>query len=124
MLTKEQAVALRYGQELHHVSKKDSRGAPMRIRVSGKCQTWKTRPNDFKLPVKYGLYENGYITPSNADDWRLTAPMDGPTAIAYMRSVPLTTALWWFIENVGDNNDYRSECFFYLRERVRAESTL
>ncbi len=72
MITKEQAMAAGYGKTLFHVSKKDSRGEPMRIRVSGKCQTWKTRPEDFKLPVKYGMYESGYITPSNAAEWGLT----------------------------------------------------
>lgn len=31
------------------------------FRVSGKPKTWKTRPNDVKVPVKYGLYENAYL---------------------------------------------------------------
>ena len=35
-------------------------------RANGKCQTWKTRPEDFKLPVKHGLYTYGYITQDNA----------------------------------------------------------
>lgn len=72
MITTAIASSLRHGATLHHVTRKDSTGKqPMRIRVSGKCQTWKTRPDDFKLPVKYGLYENGYITPSNAADWEV-----------------------------------------------------
>ena len=35
-------------------------------RANGKCQTWKTRPNEFKLPIKHGLHEYGYITHENA----------------------------------------------------------
>lgn len=37
-------------------------------RTNGKCQTWKTRPEDFRLPIKYGF--NGpysEVTPRNAD---------------------------------------------------------
>ena len=36
-------------------------------RANGKCKTWKTRPNDFRLPIKYGFYGPcDYITSSNA----------------------------------------------------------
>ena len=41
----------------------------MRVRVNGKCKTWKTRPNDFCLPVKHGLYTYGYIDQNNAAEW-------------------------------------------------------
>jgi hypothetical protein len=37
-------------------------GHLLNVRVSGKPQTWKTRPNEVKVPFKYGLYEYGYIT--------------------------------------------------------------
>lgn len=33
---------------------------------NGRCQTWKTRPDDFRKPVKYGLYDYSAITPENA----------------------------------------------------------
>lgn len=69
MITIDQASNLRRGAILHHVHKKDSRGNPMRVRVSGQCKLWKTRPTEFKLPVKYGLYESGYITHLNASEW-------------------------------------------------------
>lgn len=68
-LTYEQAVALRHGDILHHVNKCNSDGTPMRVRVTGKCQTWKTRPGEFKLPVKYGMYESGYLTAANRTEW-------------------------------------------------------
>jgi hypothetical protein len=33
-------------------------------RVSGKVKTWKTRPGEFRLPVKFGLYSHDTITES------------------------------------------------------------
>ena len=39
---------------------------PANWRANGKCQTWKTRPDEFKLPIKHGLYDYGYITHENA----------------------------------------------------------
>jgi hypothetical protein len=52
-----------------HTSKKNKDNTPMRVRRSGKTQTWKTRPAEFKIPVKYGLYESGYITQDNCHEW-------------------------------------------------------
>lgn len=70
MITKQQAINAEYRDEFFHVSELDSRNEPVKCRVSGKCKTWKTRPNEFKLPVKYGLYQSFYITPENASEWR------------------------------------------------------
>ncbi len=41
----------------------------------------------------------------------------------YLAAIPLVQALWWFIENIGDDipSDVRSELFFELRERYRKE---
>lgn len=52
-----------------HIAKLGSDGAPVRCRASGQCKVWKTRPADFKLPVKWGLYVSFYITPENAHEW-------------------------------------------------------
>ena len=71
MISKEIAVSLKHGQILHHVSVKNADKSPARCRVSGKCQTWKTRPTEFKLPVKHGLCDCFYITEDNAKDWIL-----------------------------------------------------
>lgn len=38
-------------------------------RRNGKTQTWKTRPGDFRVPVKFGLYSYSAITQDNADQW-------------------------------------------------------
>lgn len=84
MITKEQAVALGNGTlhaEIHcEVVRsckrtKGPRGGEKesiaRVRPSGKCKTWKTRPNEFRLPVKYGMWENGAITHQNAGSFHL-----------------------------------------------------
>lgn len=41
---------------------------------------------------------------------------------AYLETLPLVDALFWFIENVNDEDPFRSEYFFRLRERVRDEA--
>ena len=71
MITIQQAVQLKSRAELVHVTLKDSKGAPTRCRVNGKCQTWATRPHAFKLPVKYGLKTCFYITDVNAGEWNV-----------------------------------------------------
>ena len=38
-------------------------------RRNGKTQTWKTRPGDFRVPVKFGLYAYSAITHLDADKW-------------------------------------------------------
>ncbi len=83
-ITKEQAIALGNGslrQEIHcEVVRSCNRTVGprggvdvriVRVRPSGRCQTWKTRPNEFRLPVKYGLYESSAITHDNADQFHL-----------------------------------------------------
>lgn len=69
MLTKDQAMTHR--GTLYHVSLKDSRGAPLQCRTNGACKTWVTRPSEFKLPVKYGMYQYFYITQDSANEWSL-----------------------------------------------------
>jgi hypothetical protein len=62
-------INLRHGDVLLHRSAKSSRGEPVKCRVTGKCKTWKTRPDEFQLPVRHGLRESFYITPANGDEW-------------------------------------------------------
>ena len=71
MITKEIATKLTHRTILHHVKVKNADGTPARCRVNGQCQTWKTRPTEFRLPVKYGLKDCFYLTLSNANDWEL-----------------------------------------------------
>lgn len=37
---------------------------------------------------------------------------------AYLDTLPGVLALWWFMENVHEEHEHRSELFFYCRERV------
>jgi len=62
-------IAQTHRGELWHMSAKNADGTPVRCRITGLCQTWITRPGDFKLPVKHGLRQSFYITPSNAAEW-------------------------------------------------------
>lgn len=70
-VTKAQAVALTHGEVLHHVNKRNRDGSPMRARVSGRCKTWVApwRQQEFRLPVKHGMYDSGYIDENNAGEW-------------------------------------------------------
>lgn len=38
-----------------------------------------------------------------------------------LKGMPLVEALWWFIENVSEDDTSRNAYFFMLRERVRNE---
>ncbi len=69
MLTQEQAAGFYKGKKLYHKTARNADGTAKRCRVNGKLKTWKTRPDDWQLPVKHGLYDYFYITPSNASEW-------------------------------------------------------
>jgi hypothetical protein len=66
MITKSIALS---ASRFEHVSATNADGTPVRCRAMGKCKTWKTRPADFKLPVKYGMYNSFYIDNVNASEW-------------------------------------------------------
>ena len=70
-MTRDDAIKAQYRDEFHHISLKNSDGTPTRCRVNGACKVWKTRPEDFRLPVKHGLQTCFYITPENSDEWNL-----------------------------------------------------
>lgn len=61
MITKEMAVSAKGGTIFYHETLKNADGSPLRGRVNGACKTWKTRPHDFRLPMKHGMYECFYI---------------------------------------------------------------
>ena len=71
-MTRQQAINSNHRQELHHVSLRDGENNPVRCRVNGKCKVWKTRPDDFRLPVKHGFKACFYIELGNADDWEMS----------------------------------------------------
>ena len=71
MITYQQAVLLRRGEILHHVGLKNADGTPARFRVNGACKTWKTRPGQFRVPLKRGMYQHAYLTEHNGDGFVL-----------------------------------------------------
>lgn len=76
-----QAKSLLRGTSVHYTGKHEctrSVGPRGRVtitvtncRVSGEPQTWKRSPEKVKVPIKYGRYENSYITEENLQDWHL-----------------------------------------------------
>ena len=55
--------------ELWHRTARNADGSPVRCRVNGQVKRWERRPNEFRLPVKYGLRECFYLTNRNAAEW-------------------------------------------------------
>jgi hypothetical protein len=70
MVTKEQAMRCRYFHFGTCERHKGPRGGVTEHiecwRGNGQCKTWKTRPNDFQLPIKHGLYTYNCIDQSNS----------------------------------------------------------
>ena len=60
----------------YHVRLRNADGTALRCRANGRCKTWKTRPDDFQVPVKYGLKQCFYLNPRNAADWLTYDPTE------------------------------------------------
>ena len=88
-VTRDQALGLTHGQILHYAPVCAKHIGPRggvkvkveRWRVNGKVKTWKTRPADFRVPVKHGLYDYGYLDHGNCKEFHLAS--DCPKGIAY-----------------------------------------
>lgn len=82
-MTLEQCLALRGSEEIHYTGRHNCRCTVgprggisldiVRVRRSGAVKTWKTRPGEFRMPVKHGLYESGEITHANQGDFHLAS---------------------------------------------------
>lgn len=72
MITKDIAVAAKHGDIFHHITLRNADGTPLRVRVTGKCGTWKRQPEKFRLPVRHGLKSNGCISELNGHKWAIT----------------------------------------------------
>lgn len=68
MITKDQAMT---ANNFESLISKNKKGEAHKVRRSGKTITWKTRPDHFKIPVKFGLYQSLYITQDNAHEFRV-----------------------------------------------------
>lgn len=66
MYTKEQYLNADY---FEHKTWKNADNTPARYRRNGANKTWKTRPDEFKIPVKRGMREYGYIDQDNYQDF-------------------------------------------------------
>jgi hypothetical protein len=64
VITKQQAMSASAFHENHEPGAK-----VFRWRRNGATQTWKTRPSEFRVPVKYGIRSYGNITEVNASDF-------------------------------------------------------
>lgn len=65
------------GQEFWHRYDCHADGSPVRVQVAGPCLTWEDRPDEFRLPVKYGIFQTIHITEHNAGDFVSIRPRDG-----------------------------------------------
>ena len=66
MITRAQALTASRFHENHEPA-----GKIYEHRRNGSTQTWKTRPDEFRVPVKYGLRGYGAITELNADQFHV-----------------------------------------------------
>ena len=71
-MTRDQAITLRIGATLHHKELRNADGTPLRARINGRPKLWATRPEEFRLPMKYGMKNCFYITERDADQWELS----------------------------------------------------
>lgn len=60
-MTLGEAKELRYG----HIKFVSTNGELRECKVNGSAKTWKTRPGDVDIPVKYGMYEYAVFSMRN-----------------------------------------------------------
>lgn len=84
MVTKEQAMTANY---FHTNECKRRKPAPngknldycVVWRRNGSTQTWKTQPERFRVPIKFGLYKYGEINETNA--WQFHVSTECPEGL-------------------------------------------
>ena len=62
MIEKQGALKLSIGQVILQVDASNADGTPKRWKVNGQVKTWKTRPDDFQVPLKHGLKGYDYLS--------------------------------------------------------------
>jgi len=55
-----EAFTLKQGDYIHHLTKTNADGTPMRARITS-IKTWKTRPDQIEIRYKRGIYEYGRL---------------------------------------------------------------
>jgi len=69
ILSREDIVAMNGHGELEHKTRKDSRGQPVKIRLSGQVRLPKDNDLAFEQPVKHGIYNNFVLTEKELPEW-------------------------------------------------------
>lgn len=82
MITLDQAMTLR---TFYHATLRNADGTALLARRNGGTRRWKTRPDDFRVPVKCGLRQCFHITQNNADEWLPDDPTLSPPMAAQHR---------------------------------------
>lgn len=70
-ITLEEAKNLKHGDILYIIPCTNKKGEHLRIRITGKVKTWKTRPNLISVPWKHGLYDYGHLTQDTLSEFSL-----------------------------------------------------
>jgi len=66
----EKAKKLDYHVEIWSTLYRDSKGMPIKYRVTGKPKTWKTMPERVEVPIKHGMYgPSDRLTETNRFDF-------------------------------------------------------
>lgn len=65
------------GDTFHYNTPRDD-GTCYHWRRNGATQTWKTRPDEFRTPIKYGLREYHQLTQTNAGEFHTPADCPNP----------------------------------------------
>lgn len=75
----------------HKTEKRRDGRTAIGVRRNGATKTWKTRPGEFRIPVKYGMYEYFYITDKNAHEWTTIEPepLPKPPKVRKPRAKPV-----------------------------------
>lgn len=60
---------IKIAQNFEHKTAKNADGSRLRARRNGATKIWKTRPGEFRIPIKHGLYDYGYITDADHLEW-------------------------------------------------------
>ena len=68
----------------YHLVDKNRDGTPKKWKRNGKVKLWKTRPTDFKIPVKNGLGNYGYIDHTNFHEFRVSNFFEYPHPFVFV----------------------------------------
>jgi len=96
VITKEQALTV----NRFHENTPRSNGACYVWRRNGRTQTWVTRPDHFKVPVKHGMWSYDYITQDNAHEFHTEA--DCPMHKKDEDEAPFTAVAFTVYDSASD----------------------